>query len=102
MQLERRVLTRYAIESFRVKSLATNSPKHVGEMLLHERYLGLDGELNVFQARLWTTIRSDTSEYPAAAFLIHQTARAIDWIHDNAPNNIRLCGAARNNYLSVT
>src|SRR5215213_1216795 len=102
MQLEGTVLFAHAIESFRVKSLTANGPKHVGEMLLHVRNLCLDCQLNIIQARAWTTIRSHAGEYPAAAFLIHQTACAIDRIHDDAPNNIRLWCSTRQCDLAIT
>src|SRR5215470_12947797 len=71
-------------------------------MLLREWYLSLQSELDVFQTRIRTTIRSDTGQYPAAAFLVHQTTRPVDRIHDDAPNDVRLSRPTRQNDLTIT
>src|SRR5687767_7354925 len=100
MQLQRRALIRQSIESIGMRSLAANGPKHIGEVLFDKRDLCLHCELDIVQARTWTTIRSYTGEYPTTAFLIHQTPRAVDRIDNDSPNSVRFRRATRQNDLT--
>src|SRR5215211_1462130 len=95
------MLTCQTVEPFRVGSFATEGPKNVGKMLFDQRYLGLHRKLDVAQISTWTTIGRHTREYPAAAFLVHQTARAVDRIDDDSPHDIRFSGPTRQNNLTT-
>src|SRR5687767_2947781 len=101
MQLQRRVFAGQPIEPFSLKSLTAKRPQNVRQVLLRERYFCLDGELDVIQPRIRTTIWCDAGEYPTAALLIHQATRSVDRIHNDAPNSIRLLRPARQNDLAV-
>src|ERR1044071_82077 len=95
------MLTGEAIEPFGVGSFASEGPHNVGKMLLDERYLSLYRQFDIVQGCVGTAIRRYAGKYPAASFLVHQTARAVDWIHDNPPHDVRLSGPARQNNLTI-
>ena len=64
-------------------------------MLLEERDLGLHGEDDVRQARLGAAIRRNAREHPGAALLVHQAARAVEWIDEQPPATVTLTRAVR-------
>src|SRR5688572_33436872 len=101
MQLHRRALIRQSIESIGMTPLAANGPKHIGEVLFDKRNLCLHCEIDVVQARTWTTIRSYTGVYPTTAFLIHQTPCAVDRMHNDSRYSVRFRRATRQNALTL-
>ena len=52
-------------------------------MLFGQRNLALDRHHDVAQICRIPAIRRDTRQDPRTPFLIHEPARAIDWIHDD-------------------
>src|ERR1035437_9667754 len=63
-------------------------PNGIRQMLLNERYLGLDRKLYVMQICVLTAIWCNAGQYPRATFLIHQAPRAVDRVDDDTPYGI--------------
>src|SRR5829696_2221163 len=95
------MLAGQTVKSFRVCAFASERPENVRKVLLDERYLSLHREFYIIQRCAGPKIRRDAGEYPAASFLVHQTTRAVDGVHDDSPHNIRLSSSARQNNLTI-
>ena len=76
---------RQAIDPAGLHPAAAQRPELVRQMLLEERNLGLHGQDDVAQARSGAPVRRDAREDPGAALLIHQAARAVDRVDQQAP-----------------
>ena len=62
-------------------------------MLFEKWDLGLNGERDIRESRRCSTVRRHTGEHPGAALLVHQAARAVDWIDEHSPAAVTLLGA---------
>ena len=82
-----------------MRALPTQAPQHIAEVLLNERNLGLHGKYDVLQARFRSVIRGHAGQDPCAAFLVHQSSRAVNRINDDAPEGLCFTRAARQNDL---
>ena len=76
------------VEAFGVRALTSHRPEAIRQVLLDERYLGLNRQLNIAQICLSPAIWRHAGQHPGAAFLIHQAARAIDRIDNDSPDCI--------------
>jgi hypothetical protein len=65
-------------------------PQLIRQVLLQEWDLRLHREHEIGQARCRSEIRSDARQHPRASLLVHEPARAIDRIHDDAITRGRL------------
>src|SRR5215475_1251345 len=74
-----------AVEAFGADSLIADRPELVGEMLLDDRNLGLDGQRDVVQQCFRATVWRNARQYPRAALLIHEATRSVDGIDDDPP-----------------
>lgn len=85
-----------------MRALAAHGPERIAEVLFDERKLGLNGKLDIGERSSCAAIRRNACENPAAAFLIHQAARAVDGIGDDAPFGFGLaCAAGKNDAAAV-
>ena len=91
---ERRPLTGEAIVALGVRSVAPrlfgDSPGHVRQVLLDQRNFGHHRQLDVAQVGLRPPVRRHARENPRGSLLVHQSARAVNRIDDNAPFRIGL------------
>src|ERR1043166_8426461 len=94
-ETEGRALARQAVEARGPRALAPYGPGNVGKVLLEERNLGLHGQLDVGERGLRPAVRSDAGQNPAAALLVHQPARAVYRVNDDAPQGVFLRRPAR-------
>ncbi len=89
-------LSREPIATLRARALSRNRPERIGEMLLQERDLGLDGELDVRERRCRAPVRRDTGQNPGASLLIHEAAGAIDGIDQDPEGGVVRRSVVRN------
>ena len=71
-----------AVESLS-SQLSVDHPECVTQMLLQQRDLGLDRELDVGERRRRPAVRRHAGEYPRGPLLIHQATGAVDRIDDD-------------------
>src|SRR5258708_15588910 len=100
-RIKRAALSCHSIKSLALCSRAFESPKHITQVLLDERYFCLHGKLDIGERGLFTAIFSYTGQNPSTAFLVHQASCPIDRISDNLPACIGFPCSARENYLSI-
>src|SRR3982074_523138 len=93
-RIKRAALSCNSIKSMALCSRAFESPKHITEVLLDERYFCLHGKLDIGERGLFTAILSYTGQNPSTAFLIHQASCSIDRISDDPPPRIGFRGSA--------
>ena len=79
-----------AIEPPRLHPPSAQRPQLVRQMLFDEGNLRLHGEDGIAQAGVGAAVRRYTGENPGAALLIHESARAVDRVHQQAPAAIPL------------
>src|SRR5262247_3819961 len=92
-QRQRLALAGYAIVSSRLGSGAAYRPELIGEMLFEQGDLRLRGEHDVGESSRGSAIRRHAGQHPGAALLIHEAARAVEGVHENAPAAIRFARA---------
>ena len=71
------------VEAFRVCAKPPFRPEHVRQMLLGERNLRLNRQHDVAQVGRVAAIGRHAGQDPRASLLVHETARAVDRIHDH-------------------
>src|SRR5579885_692733 len=74
----------------------------IAEVLLDEREFRLHGKLDVGEASLGAAVARRAGQNPAASLLVHQPARAIYRINDDAPRAFVFGRAARQNDLPAS
>src|SRR5678809_329782 len=84
-----------------MRALSAHGPETIGQVLFDQWYLGLDCEFDVGEVGLLAVIARDAGQDPGAAFLIHETARAVDWIDNDAQHGFAFGCVARQDDLSV-
>src|SRR5579885_1502636 len=101
-QSQRRALARQAVETLAARALAAHGPGDIAEVLLDEREFRLHGKLDVGEASLGAAVARRAGQNPAASLLVHQPARAIYRINDDAPRAFVFGRAARQNDLPAS
>jgi hypothetical protein len=85
------------VDAFRFGALTLDRPEHVGEAHLARRQLAHDRDFDIAQPRVATLVRRDARERPRGTLVVHDPARAIDRIDDDADLRILLLRALRKN-----
>ena len=93
LNCQRSRLAGESIVTHAVDALAANGPKLVAQMLLDERDFGLHRDFDIGQRGFLAAVGRDAGENPRRAFLVHQPARAVDRVDDDAPAGIVLLRA---------
>src|SRR5712692_9390021 len=94
-------LARQTVETFGLCPVSARRPGAVRKMLLDEWYLRLNRQLNIREPRLFSAIAGHASQNPSAAFLVHQAARSIDRVNDDAPDCLGFGKTARQHDLTL-
>jgi hypothetical protein len=72
-----------SVVAFTCGALAGDCPQRVAQVLLGERDLGLDGELDVGQGGGLAAVGRDPSQDPGRALAVHQPAGAVDRVNQH-------------------
>src|SRR5205814_8107614 len=86
------------LDSLAARPATFDRPEHIREAHLARRQLGHYRDLDVSQARRPPAIRCDAGQRPRGAFVIHDAARAVDWIDNDADLRIVLARATGKNF----